>query len=80
MLAWHVLDPAQARFYCLSPLDVMHVAEGMGWTETAAWRDDHRYTSTNPSNRLLGFVEPFRMANARNWVDKIRAAASMEVA
>ncbi len=48
--------------YALTQAETILVAEEMGWTETASWRDHKYYTTTFPSKRLLQLLEKYRMS------------------
>ena len=68
---WHTAAPADAEFYCLTYRDAIGVANDLGWTRTASWQQGHRYTTTRPSPRVKGALEPFRMISVRDWGRKI---------
>jgi hypothetical protein len=58
---WHVGDTQSAVTYALPYTEALGVADAMGWTETASWREGKVYTTTSPSKRLLGLLEPYRV-------------------
>jgi len=64
---WHVGGEEPAVTYALPHTRVVKVAEEMGWTETASWQDGGAYTTTNPSQKLLGLLEPHRMQPGSWW-------------
>ena len=64
---WHVGGAEPAVTYALPYPEVVRVAEAMGWTGTASWKDGGAYTTTNPSQKLLGLLEPYRMGPGKWW-------------
>jgi hypothetical protein len=58
---WHLGAEESAVSYALSFAEAVKVAEAMGWTQTASWQEGGVYTTTSPSKRLLGLLEPYRM-------------------
>lgn len=63
---WHLDDPPAAVTYALPYPEAVQVAAAMGWTETTSWQQG-RYHTSSPSKRLLGLLEPYRMAPGRWW-------------
>ncbi len=72
--AWHVREPAEARFFCLSPSEALDLATQLEWTETLAWTRDKSYTTNNPSARVLEAVAPYEMRGPEDWMQKVRGA------
>lgn len=58
---WNVVDPPNTVTICLTYDEAVDVADSMGWTGTASWRENHRYTTTAPSKRLLDLLAPYEM-------------------
>jgi hypothetical protein len=56
--------------YALSYLQMMEVADKMGYTATAGTRVSGRYDTTSPSRRLRGYLEPYRMGPG-DWRERI---------
>lgn len=67
---WGVSDPSDAEVFCLSAQEVVEVAETMGYTKTASWTGGGSYTTTAPSKKLVGMLQPFRMESA-DWRPRI---------
>ena len=64
---WYLGEAQTPVSYGLPYLKAVQVAEAMGWTETASWKEGGAYTTTNPSKRLLSKLEPHRMAPGKWW-------------
>lgn len=58
---WNVLDPPNTVTICLTYDEAVDVADSMGWTATASWRENHKYTATAPSKRLLDLLAPYEI-------------------
>jgi len=72
--AWHVREPAEAEFFCLSTAEAVAVATEMGWTKTGAW-EQGVYTTTRPSRRLVALLEQYRVSTAEHWLHRVRRTA-----
>ncbi len=72
--AWHVREPAQAEFFCLSTAEAVAVANEMGWTRTESWRKGV-YTTNSPPVRLVALLEPYRVTTAEHWLHRVRRTA-----
>ncbi len=70
--AWHVREPARARFFCLSPSEALDLAVGLEWTNTLAWTRDGRYTTNNHFGRVLDAVAMYEMRTPADWMRKVR--------
>ncbi len=57
---WNLSDRSQAVTYAMSYLDACSIAQKMGWMETESWARG-RYASNQPSSKLVGLLEPFKM-------------------
>ena len=64
---WHLGDTQPAVTYALPYAETVGVAEAMGWTETPSWQEGEIYTTTSPSKRLLGLLEPYRTRPGKWW-------------
>jgi hypothetical protein len=64
---WHLGEAQSAVTYAMPYADALKVAEAMGWTETASFREGGVYTTTNPSKRLLSHLELYRMSPGKWW-------------
>ncbi|MDP9496614.1 MAG: hypothetical protein M3P46_02925 [Actinomycetota bacterium] len=72
--AWHVREPAEARFFCLSPSEALDLAAQLGWMKTKAWSQGGRYAANNPSARVQEALAPYEMRTPEDWVRKVRGA------
>lgn len=64
---WHLGDTHSAVTYALPYAEAVGVAQAMGWTETPSWQEGEVYTTTSPSKRLLGLLEPYRTGPGKWW-------------
>lgn len=69
---WGVGGPSTETFG-LTYSEALAVAEAMGWTATLSWKREG-YTTTRPSAKLRGLLEPHRMVPGR-WLEKVREAS-----
>lgn len=67
---WRIGQPAQTTIYALTYAEALAVATAMGWTATVSWQRGS-YTTTRPSNRLLGILEAHRMVPG-SWKSKVQ--------
>ncbi|BCM03219.1 hypothetical protein ACQCP0_23670 [Ralstonia pseudosolanacearum] len=58
---WGVQKPEAATIYALTYLESLDVGESMGWLQTESWREGGRYTTTAPSERLLGLLSRYEV-------------------
>jgi hypothetical protein len=65
---WHLGGEEPAVTFAMPYAEVVKVAEAMGWTVTASWQDGGAYTTTSPSQKLLGLLEQYRMGPGKWWV------------
>jgi hypothetical protein len=63
---WHLGSPQAAVTYAMCYAEAVRIAAAMGWTETTSWQQG-RYTTNNPSKRLLNLLEPYLMSPGRWW-------------
>jgi hypothetical protein len=64
---WHLGGAESAVTFALPYAEVVKVAESMGWTTTSSWLDGGAYTTTSPSQKLLGLLEQYRMGTGKWW-------------
>src|SRR5262249_47838150 len=64
---WHLGEAQAAVTYALPYAAAVQIAAAMGWTETASWQEGGVYSTTSPSKRLLGLLEPYRMGPGKWW-------------
>ncbi len=64
---WYLGEAQSPITYALPYPSVVVVAEAMGWTATPSWQVDGAYTTTRPSQKLLGFLEQYRMGPGKWW-------------
>lgn len=69
---WNLQDPARTVLYALTYAEAKEVADEMGWTKTVSWQSGS-YSTTSPSQRLRGLLEPFLMLKG-DLLDKVRVA------
>jgi hypothetical protein len=63
---WFLGDPDKSRIYALTYPQAVAVAEKMGYTQTASWRQGGGYTTTRPSPKLVSLLKPYEMT-PRGW-------------
>jgi hypothetical protein len=63
---WHLGRAKAAVTYVLSYAEARGVADSMGYTKTESWRRGS-YVTTRPSEKLQGFLAPFRMTPEKWW-------------
>jgi len=73
---WNALEIAEPEIYALTHLESVAVADGLGWTRTASWREKGHYVTTKPSGKVRTQLEPFRVGPGR-WVDRLWSAATL---
>jgi|ERR1043166_3276022 hypothetical protein len=64
---WNLNDHTQAVTYAMSYAEAFSIAEGMGWTRTASWARGG-YSSNQPSRKLQGLLEPYKMLPRYWWL------------
>lgn len=72
---WRAATPDHASVYTLTYREALGVAEAMGWTATASWQEGGIYSTTRPSARLVGPLEPY-LTGPDDWKTKIRQVGS----
>ena len=65
---WYLSEARPPVTYGLPYAAAVQIAETMGWTETASWKDGGVYTTTSPSKRLLSLLEPYSIEPGKWWV------------
>ena len=63
---WQLGDPASAVTYAMTYPQAKGIADMQGWTTTAAWGTGG-YSTSKPSQQLLGLLETYRMGPGRWW-------------
>ncbi len=63
---WNIEVPLKQTIFAMTYQEANTVADQMGWTKTASWRDGS-YTTTAPSAALRALLEPHRMTPERWW-------------
>jgi hypothetical protein len=61
---WQLGDPATAVTYAMTYPQAVTVADAQGWTSTPSWGTGG-YSTSRPSQQLLGLLEPYRMGPGR---------------
>lgn len=64
---WHLGYPAAAVTYAMTYPQAVELAEALGWTATPSWKTGG-YSTSRPSQQLIGLLEPFRMGPGRWWL------------
>jgi hypothetical protein len=72
---WNLASPDRAVTYALSYPEAVAVADRMGWTKTDSWRVNKAYSTSQPSEKLIGFLAPHKMSPAA-WLARITEARS----
>jgi hypothetical protein len=67
---WRVHELEQACSFALTYDESFEVAKQMGWTETDSCMKHEGYSTTRPSKKLMGFLEPYRMEDG-DWKRKV---------
>ena len=70
VFVWHVHDPATPAIYALTYSEAVGVGKAMGWTKRKSWIKDGRFTTQQPSKKLVRLLQPYRM-RAKLWRGKI---------
>lgn len=72
---WNVGSPNEAETYALTHAEAVAVGDEMGWTLTASW-EKGLYSTSSPSRKLLGLLEPYRMT-PEAWRRKVTQLQSI---
>lgn len=64
---WHVAEPAKARYFAMTYPETAKLAADLGWADTASWRTEKRYTTTQPSLRVRDALAPYEMVTPNDW-------------
>ena len=64
---WNVRSEDDTEVLALTYDEAIDVGDQLGWTETKSWQEGNRYTTTNPSSRVLDALEPYFMSPERWW-------------
>lgn len=64
---WNLGEPTAAATFAMSYPESVAVADAMGWTETASWREGGVYSTTSLSKRLSALLESYRIQPGRWW-------------
>ncbi|AJY05416.1 hypothetical protein WI98_19240 [Burkholderia vietnamiensis] len=70
---WGIGQPETAIIYALTYRESVDVGESMGWLITDSWLHGGRYTTTAPSERLLGLLSQYEVRPG-TWKSRIAAA------
>ena len=70
---WGVAQPETATIYALTYLESVGVGEKMGWLATDSWLAGGRYTTTAPSEKLVGLLSGYEV-HAGTWKSRISTA------
>ena len=63
VFVWYLDDPSRTCAYVLGYGHLLQIAEQMGWTATASWRQNGWYTNNQPGQRLLELLQPYLATN-----------------
>jgi len=63
---WNLGEPDAAITYAMTFPQAVAIANEMGWTQTASWKVGQYYTTSKPSQKLLGLLVQYRM-NPGSW-------------
>jgi hypothetical protein len=75
VFVWGIGQPESAIIYALSYRESVGVAESMGWLTTKSWLEGGRYTTTAPSERLVGLLAQYEVRPGA-WKNRIASAIS----
>ncbi len=67
---WELDDPANTHTYALNYPEVFRISQKMGWTESSSWKINGRYSTSNPSKKLMELLIPHRMSPIK-WRSKV---------
>lgn len=72
---WGIQASECLATYALTQREAVAVADSMGYTATDSWRISGLYSTTKPSAKLIGLLEPYLMT-PEQWKAKVHFAAS----
>ena len=61
---WHVNDAEETEIFLLTYADALEVLHQRGHDQTDSWREDGKYSITNPGAKLKEALAPFKIAKA----------------
>lgn len=64
---WHLDGVGTPETYALTCSEAIEIGEKMGWTGKASWTKHGGYGTTNPGEKLLDHLAPYRMTPDRWW-------------
>ncbi|MGA3948526.1 hypothetical protein GO281_00703 [Ralstonia solanacearum] len=70
---WGVGQPEMAMICALTYTESLGVGKAMGWLETKSWKEGGLYTTTAPSEKLLGLLSPYEV-RAGEWRSRLSSA------
>ncbi|MDO3560705.1 hypothetical protein [Ralstonia pseudosolanacearum] len=70
---WGVGQPEMAMIYALTYTESLGVGKAMGWLETKSWKEGGLYTTTAPSEKLLGLLSPYEVRPGE-WRSRLSSA------
>lgn len=73
---WNLEDPKRAVTYAMTYPEAVAVADRMGWTKTASWREHGGYVTSRPGNRLVKLLAPYKMT-APLWRQRVVGEPNM---
>jgi hypothetical protein len=71
---WHLDGMESPRTYAVTVPEAIAIATAMGWTETASWKENGGYGTTQPSRKLMALLTPHEMV-AQGWWSKVAGTA-----
>ena len=72
---WNIHDARAMAIYAMSWREALGVADAMEWTKTKSWTDNKSYSTSAPSKKLKGLIEPFRVRPG-GWKSIIQRVAT----
>lgn len=73
---WGIQSPEHRASYAMTYAEALGVAQAMGYLDTNSWIDGAKYSTQEPSKRLLALLQPHRMGPGR-WIEKVSAVRAM---
>lgn len=64
---WNLFESDKAVVYALTYAEAYAVADTLGWTRTASWKQG-TYSTTRPSERTVQLLQPYKMTPEKWWL------------
>lgn len=70
---WGVGKPESSTIYALTYVESLGVGKAMGWLETKSWTERGLYTTTAPSEKVLGLLSSYEVRPGA-WRNRLSSA------